>query len=161
MTFAVVADRSRRTPPSGLRRHHSLSWTGQLISDLLEGIGGDRAAAPSLPPSTATSRWSENSRKTRPSWYPSSKDAQSGMFYGVHQARWAAGDFPAKRLAEPQGRLSALPPPLPARQPSPGGDRRFSAQGASGPSAADAEAGAAKPAGTSQHAVDAAPQPGA
>ncbi len=166
MTFAVVADRGPADTAPRDSVATTLSRTGQLISDLLEGIGGDKGGRAQPAALNGNQPLVGKFPEDPAQLVPILKDAlgKSGMFYESHQARWAAGDFPREALlAEPQGRLSAPPPPPAGAASQAPAATDVSAQGApAGPSAADAEAGAAKPAGTSQHAVDAAPrQPGA
>lgn len=99
----------------------SLSRTGQLIGDLLNGIDtpGKRAQPALL---NGNEPLLHAPPKSGAEIAPMLKQAitQSGMFYEAHQARWVNGEIPtAYLLQEPQGQLSSLAlAPTKAEQPT-------------------------------------------
>ncbi|EXI65540.1 MAG: Flagellar hook-length control protein FliK [Candidatus Accumulibacter adjunctus] len=119
LTLAVVAG-SKAAAADGESAATTLSRTAQLIGSLLvDGSRSGRNGSQALP-------LNEN-QPLAPSPPRQGQDllpllqqaiSRSGMFYEAHQAQWVDGRHAkAQLLAEPQGRLSRLPPEAAASEP--------------------------------------------
>lgn len=109
LTLAFVANRGEAAAkPADVSVATSLSRTGQLIGDLMQGIEGEGKRAPAAP-LNANQAIVPAMPKDAADLAPVLKQAltQSGMFYEAHQAKWVAGQLPtANLLEEPQGKFS-------------------------------------------------------
>lgn len=98
----------------------TLSQTGKLIGDLLNGISDQgKRAAPA--PLNGNLPLVEDFPDQAANLAPILKDAltKSGVFYESHQARWVAGELPTAALKqEPQGRFSTTPQTAAAQNPA-------------------------------------------
>ena len=132
IALAFVANRSTGEQAGKLNDSAAttLSQTGKLIGDLLNGISvqGKRAAPAPL---NGNLPLVDDFPDQAANLAPILKDAltKSGVFYESHQARWVAGELPTAALKlEPQGKFSITPPtvtfnaarPAPPAAASPG-----------------------------------------
>ncbi len=114
VTLAFVANRSTGEHAGKLSDSASttLSQTGKLIGDLLNGISDQgKRAAPA--PLNGNLPLVDDFPDQAANLAPILKDAltKSGVFYESHQARWVAGELPTAALKlEPQGRFSITLP---------------------------------------------------
>jgi hypothetical protein len=121
VSLAVVTNRA--TPGQDGQPKESvsttLSRTGQLIGDLLQGVDENgKKASPA--PLNSNQPLLADPTKGSETLAPLLKEAltKSGVFYEAHQARWVAGELPKEQLlAEPQGKLS--PGHIPVRDSLP------------------------------------------
>lgn len=110
VSLAVVTNRSGQGQEAQPKESVSttLSRTGQLIGDLLQGVDENgKKASPA--PLNGNQPLLADPAKGSETLAPLLKEAltKSGVFYEAHQARWVAGDLPKEQLlAEPQGKLS-------------------------------------------------------
>lgn len=110
VTLAFVANRSTGEHAGKLSDSASttLSQTGKLIGDLLNGISDQgKRAAPA--PLNGNLPLVDDFPDQAANLAPILKDAltKSGVFYESHQARWVAGELPTAALKlEPQGKFS-------------------------------------------------------
>jgi len=112
VSLAFVANRGDGKTPDAAASQQSvptrLSQTGQLIGDLLTGIGkeGSRAQPAAL---NGNQPLVTKMPETAAELVPLLKEAlaKSGMFYEANQVRWMEGKIPtASLLEQPQGKLS-------------------------------------------------------
>ncbi len=114
VTLAFVANRSTGEHAGKLSDSASttLSQTGKLIGDLLNGISDQgKRAAPA--PLNGNLPLVDDFPDQAANLAPILKDAltKSGVFYESHQARWVAGELPTAALKlEPQGKFSITLP---------------------------------------------------
>jgi len=114
VTLAFVANRSTGEHAGKLSDSASttLSQTGKLIGDLLNGISDQgKRAAPA--PLNSNLPLVDDFPDQAANLAPILKDAltKSGVFYESHQARWVAGELPTAALKlEPQGKFSITLP---------------------------------------------------
>ena len=114
IALAFVANRSTGEQAGKLNDSAAttLSQTGKLIGDLLNGISDQgKRAAPA--PLNGNLPLVDDFPDQAANLAPILKDAltKSGVFYESHQARWVAGELPTAALKlEPQGKFSITPP---------------------------------------------------
>lgn len=112
LTLALIANRGEAEAKPGQQSvSTSLSTTGKLIGDLMQGIDGEGKRAPAAP-LNGNQAIVSSMPKDAALLAPVLKQAlsQSGMFYEAHQARWVAGQIPTEQLRqEPQGKLAVTP----------------------------------------------------
>jgi hypothetical protein len=114
VTLAFVANRSsgEQAGKLGDSASTTLSQTGKLIGDLLNGISDQgKRAAPA--PLNGNLPLVDDFPDQAANLAPILKDAltKSGVFYESHQARWVAGELPTSALKlEPQGKFSITLP---------------------------------------------------
>lgn len=110
VSLAVVAGRTNSGQEAIPKESVSttLSRTGQLIGDLLQGVDENgKKASPA--PLNGNQPLLTDLTKAGETLAPLLKEAltKSGVFYEAHQARWVTGEMPKEQLlAEPQGKLS-------------------------------------------------------
>jgi hypothetical protein len=121
LTLALIANRGEAEVKPGQQSvSTSLSTTGKLIGDLMQGIDGEGKRAPAAP-LNGNQALVSSMPKDAALLAPVLKQAltQSGMFYEAHQARWVAGQLPTEQLRqEPQGKLLAPAPNIQTGSPS-------------------------------------------
>ena len=117
IALAFVANRSsgEQAGKLGDSVATTLSQTGKLIRDLLNGISDQgKRAAPA--PLNGNLPLVDDFPDQAANLAPILKDAlsKSGVFYESHQARWVAGELPTAALKlEPQGKFSITLPAFP------------------------------------------------
>jgi len=116
LTLAFIANRSDAAVTKAGQESvpTTLSSTGKLIGDLMNGIDGQGKRAPPIQ-LNGNQAMVETMPKNAADLVPILKQAitQSGMFYEAHQARWVAGQLPTETLRqEPQAKYSPAPIPV-------------------------------------------------